>query len=42
VVLAGLLPMACSFSLLSYRAQDHQPRDGATHNGLGLPASITN
>jgi hypothetical protein len=22
-------------SLLSYRTQDHQPRDGTTHNGLG-------
>jgi hypothetical protein len=24
-------------SLLSYRIQDDQPRDGTTHNGLGLP-----
>ena len=24
-------------SLLSYRTQDHQPRDGTTHSGLGLP-----
>ena len=24
-------------SLLSYRTQDHQPRDGPTHNGLGPP-----
>ena len=24
-------------SLLSYRSQDHQPRDGTTHNGLGPP-----
>jgi hypothetical protein len=24
-------------NLLSYRTQDHQPRDGATHNGLGPP-----
>jgi hypothetical protein len=23
-------------SLLSYRTQDHQPRDGNTHNGLGF------
>jgi hypothetical protein len=28
--------------LLSYRTQDHQPRDGTTHNGLGPPPSITN
>jgi hypothetical protein len=25
------------FSLLSYRTQDHQPRDSTTHNGLGPP-----
>jgi hypothetical protein len=24
-------------SPLSYRTQDHQPRDGTTHNGLGSP-----
>jgi len=24
-------------SLLSYRTQDHQPRDGTAHNGLGPP-----
>ena len=29
-------------SLLSYRTQDHQPRDGTTHNELGSPPSITN
>jgi hypothetical protein len=29
-------------SLLSYRTQDHQPRDGPTHNGLGPPSLITN
>jgi hypothetical protein len=31
-------------SLLSYRTQDYQPRDGTTHNGLGLgpPHLITN
>ena len=23
------------FILFSYRTQDHQPRDGTTHNGLG-------
>ena len=28
-------------SLLSYRTQDHQPRDGPTHNGLG-PPPVTN
>jgi len=28
-------------SLLSYRTQDHQPRDGTTHNGLGPPTLIT-
>jgi hypothetical protein len=27
------------FSLLSYRTQEYQPRDGTTHNGL--PALIT-
>jgi hypothetical protein len=29
-------------SLLSYRTQDLQARDGTTHNGLGLPSSIMN
>jgi hypothetical protein len=29
-------------SLLSYRTQDHQARDGTTHNGLGPPHLITN
>jgi hypothetical protein len=24
-------------SLLSYRTQDYQPRDGTTNNGLGPP-----
>lgn len=28
-------------SLLSYRTQDLQPRDGPTHNVLGPPPSIT-
>ena len=41
VLLTGLLHMAC-FSLLSYRAQNHQPRDGPTHNGLAPLPSITN
>jgi hypothetical protein len=31
VLLTGLL------SLLSYRTQDHEPKDRATHNGLGPP-----
>jgi len=25
--------------LLSYSIQDHQPRDGTTHNGLGPPSN---
>jgi len=29
-------------SLLSYRTEDYQPRDGTTHNGLGPPQLITN
>ena len=29
-------------SLLSYRTQDYQHRDGTTHNGLCLPPQITN
>jgi hypothetical protein len=29
-------------SLPSYRTQDHQSRDGTTHNGLFLAPSITN
>ena len=39
--------LACSptppslFRLLSYRAQDYQPRDDPTQNGLGLPTSVT-
>jgi hypothetical protein len=28
------------FSLLSYRTQDHQPRDGNTYNGLGPPPPL--
>ena len=35
LVLHGLL------NLLSYRTQDHQPRDGTTHNGLDPPPLIT-
>jgi hypothetical protein len=31
------------FILFSYRPYEHrQPRDGASHNGLGLALSITN
>ena len=29
-------------SLLSYRTQNHQPRDGITHHGLGPLPLITN
>ena len=29
-------------SLLSYRIQDYQPRDGPTHNGLSPPPLIIN
>ena len=29
-------------SLISYKIQDHQPRDGTTHNGLSSTTSITN
>jgi len=28
-------------SLFSYKTQDHQPRDGTTHNGLGPLSLIT-
>ena len=28
--------------LLSHKTQDHQPRDGSTHNGLGPSLLITN
>jgi hypothetical protein len=27
--------------LLSYSTQDHQPRDGTTHNGLAPPSLMT-
>jgi hypothetical protein len=30
-----------SFNVLSYRTQDHQHRDGTTHNGLNSPPLIT-
>lgn len=29
-------------SLLSYRTQDHQLRNGTSHNGLGPPPSMIN
>lgn len=29
------------FNLLLYRTQDHQPKYGSPHNGLGPPQSIT-
>jgi hypothetical protein len=29
-------------SMPSYRTQDHQPRDGTTHNGLGPSSLFTN
>jgi hypothetical protein len=33
---------SCGFlSLLSYRSQDYQPKDGITHNGLGSSPSTT-
>jgi hypothetical protein len=31
-----------SLTLPFHKTQDHQPRDGTTHNGLGSPPSITN
>lgn len=37
-LLTILLPMACS----ACTPQDHFPRGGTIHNGLGLPTSITN
>ena len=37
-----LLAMSHSLlSLLSYRTQDHQPRDGPIHNDLSFALSIT-
>ena len=35
------LPLHSLLSLLSYRTQNHQLRDGTTYNGLGLTPSIT-
>jgi hypothetical protein len=29
-------------NLLSYRVQEHQPRDSTTHNRLGPPSSMNN
>ena len=39
----GSYLLTCALYLLNlhfYRTQDHQPRDGPTHNGLGSPLSI--
>jgi hypothetical protein len=33
---------SAALSLLSYRTEDHQPKDGTTHNGLDPPPLITN
>lgn len=38
VLLAGLLLMTRSLSLLSYRMQDHQPEDGTTQCAGPLPS----
>jgi hypothetical protein len=38
----GVLASHDLLSLLSYRTQNHQPRGGTTHNGLGLLPLITN
>ena len=37
----GGLLLTSLFSLLFYRTQDHQLRDGTNHHGLGLPPLIT-
>jgi hypothetical protein len=34
---AEVMEGCCLLSLLSYRTQDQQPRDGTTHNALGPP-----
>jgi hypothetical protein len=36
------LASPASLSLLFYRIQDHQPRDGPTYNGLSPPLLMTN
>ena len=41
MLLIGLLAHSF-FNLLSYRTQDHLPRDGTAHSGLGTPTSTTN
>jgi hypothetical protein len=41
----GCCLLTCShglLSLLSYKTQDHQPRDGTTHNSLDFSSSVTN
>ena len=40
MLLSGLLLMV--LSLLSYRTQNHQPRESSIHSGHGPPTSITN
>ena len=37
-----LVALHSLLSLLSYRTQNHQPRDAPTHNGLAPPSLITN
>ena len=44
-IMEGCCSLACSswlVNLLSYRTQDHQPRDGTTHNRLISPQVNTN
>lgn len=38
----GVLLTGFLLNMISYRTQEHPPRDGTTHNGLGLPLSIAN
>lgn len=37
-----LNPDFCLWVFLNRDTQDHLPRDGVTHSGLGLPTSINN
>ena len=39
---ANLLVPHSLFILLPYRTQDHQPKDGTIHNGVGPSPQITN
>lgn len=41
MLLTGLVLLGL-FGLLSYTAQDHQPRDGTAQDELGPPTSIFN